>query len=86
MITKNKKGKCVGGYLHKTQIIELYGDAVIEICERCKKRYVFRLSNGVPMNREYALIHERDIITPSHPLFYREYPNSKIDRKKYIRN
>ena len=86
MLHKNSKSECLGGWLHKTQIIDLYEGAVVEVCERCKKRFIFRLDKGVPMNREYALVHERDILTPASPFFYREYPNSTVDKSKYIRN
>ena len=67
--------KCLRGFLHKFEIVENYGTHVRERCERCRKDMIFSTASGRNTSLRYLSYHIRNALTPSSPMFKREYPN-----------
>lgn len=64
---------CGGGWLHRFSIIGTHPQGVQELCLICKKVVWFPMSNGKIDHNNYVSYHIRDILTPNHPQFYKEY-------------
>jgi hypothetical protein len=72
------KSECHNGFLHNYQIIRQSPGAVIEICEKCRDRQVFKINSGKHGNLHYLSYHLRQALPPFHRLYPHEY--KKLDK------
>lgn len=68
-----QRSKCLNNYLHRFEIKEESETSVLEVCEICRMRKVFPMSDGQINANDYLSFHCRLALQPEHPLFEREY-------------
>lgn len=61
-----------GLWLHDYQIVKTYEDCVVERCEKCKNRQIFKIKGS---NKRYLSYHIRPSLQPRQKRFSKEYPN-----------
>lgn len=79
-----EESKCLNGWLHRFNLSEQGEFGVFEVCDRCRQRVFFRVSNGRINNENYLKYHARQALPPNHPLFYREYFYEREELKEFI--
>jgi hypothetical protein len=62
--------QCVNGFLHDFQIKMYYPDGLLEVCEKCHHKQLFR--NDIP-NQKYLLAHQRMALQKWMPRYQKEY-------------
>lgn len=70
-----KNSECIGGWLHRYEIVMEGAGFVKERCLICKDEVVFPVRLGRIDNTEYISYHMREVLMPQHPLYSHEYPN-----------
>lgn len=68
-----QQSKCLNNYLHRFEIKEESETSVLEVCEICRMRKVFPISDGQINANNYLSWHCRLGLQSEHPLFQREY-------------
>ncbi len=71
-----KPSECLGGYLHRFNIVGEYPEGVLEVCEICGTDKFFRVIDDKLENNEYMQYHLRLAIPPYHPLYNHEHPRA----------
>ena len=67
-----RESLCLNSYLHRFEIKEEHPDWVLEVCEICKMKKVFRVIDGNLNNHAYMDYHIRLILPQFHPFYYHE--------------
>lgn len=68
-----QRSKCLNNYLHRFEIKEESETAVLEVCEVCRMRKAFPMSDGQVNANHYMAWHCRLALQPENPLYEREY-------------
>lgn len=64
---------CMNQYLHRFSIKEQYPEGVVEVCEICHMKKVFRILDNKVNNYHYMKFHMRQALQPNHPYYSHEY-------------
>ena len=68
-----RNSECKGKWLHRFNITEIFDIGVMEVCEICKMKKIFKLVDEQADNLSYMNWHIRSALPPNHPLFYHEF-------------
>jgi len=68
--------------LHKYQIVQETNDGLVQVCEYCKRRIVFRKNKiGQIDNERYKKEHQRDLAQKGDKNYSRIYGNGKAKKE-----
>lgn len=65
---------CRNKWLHRFFIVAETPKGIVERCEICGKKVVFRIKDGRTDNKRYLAYHMRQALIPQHRYFDKEYP------------
>lgn len=69
-----ENSKCKGVFLHSYILVQEYPTAVKEVCTRCGKQMIFKVTpEGRIDNLHYLAHHIRQALPLNHPLYSHEY-------------
>lgn len=63
--------------MHRFNIVEEHPDYVVEICQICRMRKVFKIIDGQLDNQGYMDWHQHSILPPEHPYYGHEHEISE---------
>ena len=73
---------CLNNYLHRFSIVNQSEDGVLERCEICGYQEFFKVIDGRVDTVNYLSWHARQALSPLHPTFPHEFPESKLNKTK----
>lgn len=68
-----KESKCIGGWLHRYDTMAMHEQGVLEMCGICKKKVFHKVYQDTLNHTTYLRHHHRDVLTPQHNQFIKEY-------------